>query len=68
MKYHFRNVLGTKIMKGDGIAAEADTFEGALTDAYAMSADNDMAVYVCREGETAGLPSFTEVASVRACK
>lgn len=24
MKYHFRNVLGTKIMKGDGIAAEAE--------------------------------------------
>lgn len=68
MKYHFRDILGTKFFKTDGTAIEADTFDAALGRAYSLSAEVDRGVYVCTSSETAGVPSFTEVVSVRACK
>ena len=43
-------------------------FEAALALAYALSAEHDKAVYVCKDSGTVDMPAYTEVASVRACK
>ena len=69
MPYHFRDTLGTVFLNSDGTRTECyEDFQAALHYAYQISADKDMAVYVCRGSTGTGMPSFTEVACVRACK
>ena len=69
MHYHFRDILGTKFLNNQHTPMECyEGFEAALALAYAMSAENDKAVYVCRDSGTVDQPAYTEVASVRACK
>ena len=68
-KYHFRNVLGTVINNPDGSICEAyEGFDSALALAYVLSANSDLAIYVCKNSGTVDQPAYTEVASVRACK
>lgn len=64
--YHFRDMLGTKIEIQPHVAPV--TIPDALHLAYAMSAEHDKAVYVCKHSGTVDMPAYTEVASVRACK
>lgn len=69
MKYHFRDLLGTKFRDSYHDVIEFDgELAHALNYAYALSAECNKGVTVCTSGETAGVPSFTEVATVRACK
>lgn len=66
--YHFRDILGgTKFLNNQHTSMECyEGFEAAL--AYALSAEHDKAVYVCKDSGTVDMPAYTEVASVRACK
>lgn len=61
--YHYRNILGTKI---ECEFSAAQDFQEALSIAYQLSADLNVAVYVCRDSNTHGNPGYTEVASVKA--
>lgn len=67
--YHFRDILGTKFLNNQHTPMECyEGFEAALDLAYALSAEHDKAVYVCKDSGTVDMPAYTEVASVRACK
>lgn len=69
MRYHFRDILGTKLLTSQHTPMECyEGFEAALALAYAMSTEHDKAVYVCKDSGTVDQPAFTEVAVVRACK
>lgn len=68
MKYHLRDILGTIQLNALGQEYNITGFEAALGVAYTVSAEKDKAMYVCRRTGTVDMPSFTEVASVRACK
>ena len=61
--YHFRNILGTRIEYP--LQPAPTTIPEALHLAYLASSDLDMAVYVCRESNSNGLPGYTEFASVK---
>ena len=68
MKYHLRDILGTVQLNALGQEYSITGFEAALGVAYTVSAEHDMAIYVCKNSGTVDWPAYTEVASVRACK
>ena len=68
MKYHLRDMLGTVQLDSNGFEFNIERFNIALMIAYAMSAEKNKAIYVCRGSSGTEMPSFTEVACVRACK
>ena len=68
MKYHLRDILGTVQLNAMGQEYSITGFEAALGVAYTVSADTSMTIYVCRGSSGTELPSFTEIACVRACK
>ena len=65
--YHFRDILGTVQLNNSGSDMECyEGFEDALRMAYSISADTNKTIYVCRGSSGNELPSFTEIASVKA--
>lgn len=69
MRYHFRDILGTKFRDSWHDVIELDVeLPHALFYAYALSAQCNQGVIVCTSSEVAGNAAFTEIASVRVCK
>ena len=66
-KYHFRKFLDTKpFANAQGSVLEIEGIERALLIAYSISSDFNVGVTVCKSGGTVDMPSFTEVATVKA--